>query len=105
VWIFAVLRGIPGEPSLVDGADIFGAVQNLMLAARKYGVGTTLTMLHRKRESDVARVLGLPDDARAIALIPMGYPESERFHTPRRPPVETVTHWDRWGSQRGRGAT
>jgi nitroreductase len=105
VWIFAVLRRIPGEPSLVDGADIFGAVQNLMLAARKHGVGCTLTMLHRKRESDVSRVLGLPPDARPIALIPMGYPESGRFHTPRRPPVETVTHWERWGNQRERHQT
>jgi nitroreductase len=102
VWIFAVLRGIPGKPSLIDGADIFGAVQNLMLTARKYGVGSTLTMLHRQREADVARLLGLPPDARPIALIPMGYPESGRFHPPRRPPVDTVTHWERWGNQRAR---
>lgn len=102
VWIFAVLREISGEPSVVDGADIFGAVQNLMLAARKHGVGCTLTMLHRKRESDVCRLLSLPPDARPIALIPMGYPESGRFHTPRRPPVEKVTHWERWGNQRER---
>jgi nitroreductase len=105
VWIFAVLRGIAGEPSVVDGADIFGAVQNLMLAARKYGVGSTLTMLHRERERDVARILGLPPDAGPIALIPMGYPESGRFQTPRRRPVETVTHWERWGNQRGRSET
>jgi nitroreductase len=102
VWIFAVLRGISGEPSLVDGADIFGAIQNLMLTARKYGVGSTLTMLHRRRERDVANVLGLPPDARPIALIPMGYPTSGRFHTPRRPPVETVAHWERWGVLRAR---
>ena len=102
VWIFAVLRGISGQPSLVDGADIFGAIQNLMLTARKYGIGSTLTMLHRRREQDISRVLGLPPDARPIALIPMGYPESGRFHTPRRPPVETVTHWERWGDQHGR---
>jgi nitroreductase len=102
VWIFAVLRGISGEPSLVDGADIFGAVQNLMLTARKYGVGSTLTMLHRQRDRDVAKVLGLPSDAYPIALIPMGYPLSGAFHTPRRPPVETVVHWERWGTQRAR---
>jgi nitroreductase len=105
VWIFAVLRRISGEPSLVDGADIFGAVQNLMLAARKHGVGCTLTMLHRQRESDVSRLLALPPDARPIALIPMGYPESGRFHTPRRPPAEMVIHWERWGNQRERHQT
>jgi nitroreductase len=104
-WVFAVLRGISGQPSLIDGADIFGAVQNLMLTARKYGVGSTLTMLHRQRERDVARILGLPSDARPIALIPLGYPSSGTFHTPRRPPVESVTHWDHWGTQRQRAAT
>jgi nitroreductase len=105
VWIFAVLRGISGKPSLADGADIFGAVQNLMLTARKYGVGSTLTMLHRQRDRDVAKILDLPSDARPIALIPMGYPVSEAFPTPRRPPVETVVHWERWGVQRGRTET
>jgi nitroreductase len=102
VWIFAVVTGIKGEPSVVDGADIYGAVQNLMLAARKYGLGTTLTMLHRQHEKEVAATLGLPRDARALALIPMGYPESGRFFTSRRHPVETVTHWEQWGERRTR---
>ena len=58
-------------------------------------------MLHRRRESDVAQLLGLPADAKTIALIPLGYPMSE-FSTPVRNPVETVTHWERWGRSRAR---
>lgn len=104
VWIFAVVNGIKGTPSVVDGADIFGAVQNLMLAARKHGLGTTLTMLHRHREERVASTLGLPQDARALALIPVGYPASDRFFTPRRRPVEMVTHWEKWGDLRTRSS-
>jgi nitroreductase len=72
-----------------------------MLVARKHGVGSTLTMLHRSRERDVARLLGLPSDAQTIALVPLGYPIGE-FSTPRRNPVETVTHWERWGAVRTR---
>jgi nitroreductase len=102
VWIFAAVRGIKGEPSAADGADIFGAVQNLMLAARKLGLGTTLTMLHRRDEASVASMLGLPNDARALVLIPMGFPTTATFVTNRRRPVETVTHWERWGSMRTR---
>jgi nitroreductase len=102
VWIFAVMREIRGEPTIVDGADLFGAVQNLMLAARRHSVGSTLTMLHRRKEREVGRLLGLPDDARAIALIPLGYPRSGRFTVARRGPVESVTHWERWGVRRER---
>lgn len=101
VWVIAAQRGVRGEPNLVDGADIFGAVQNLMLAARSYGIGSTLTMLHRRRERDVAKVLGLPADVATIALIPLGYPERP-FSVPRRRPVEEVVHWERWGAHRRR---
>ena len=102
VWIFAVLHGVEGAPSLVDGADIFGAVQNLMLAARKYRLGTTLTMLHRHDATKVDSLLRLPQGASAIALIPVGYVASNRFFPTRRHPVETVTHWETWGEQRTR---
>lgn len=102
VWIFAVLTGVRGEPSLEDGGSIFGAIQNLMVAARAHGVGSILTMLHLRRERAIAELLGLPADARPIALIPMGYPVSGRFSTPKRRPVETLTHWGRWGQLRSR---
>ena len=102
VWIFAVVTRVKGTPSAVDGADIYGAVQNLMLAARKYGLGTTLTMLHRQHEKRVAEVLGLPPDARALALIPVGFPASGSFFATRRRPVETVAHWEKWGRRRVR---
>jgi nitroreductase len=78
--------GTPPTPTC-----LFGAVQNLMLAARRYNVGSTLTMLHRRKEREVGRLLGLPDDARAIALIPLGYPRSGRFTVARRAPVEAET--------------
>jgi nitroreductase len=97
VWIFAVVLGVRGEPSVVDGANIFGAVQNLMLAARAHGLGSTLTMLQRRHEAEVAALLGLPQDARAVALVPLGLPSSGTFFRTRREPVETVAYWDHWG--------
>jgi nitroreductase len=102
VWIFAVINGVRASPTVADGADIFGAVQNLMLAARAHGLGSTITMLHRRNESAVASILGLPADSRALALIPMGYPTSGRFFETRRKPAESVTYWDRWGATRRR---
>jgi nitroreductase len=88
----------PGSPA---GASIYPAAQNLMLAARALGLGTTLTTLHRERESEVKTLLGIPDEVDTMALIPVGRPKG-RFGPPSRLPVEQVTYWDRWGKVRSR---
>jgi len=76
--------------------SVFPAVQNLMLAARERGLGTTLTTLHKAREGDVKALLGIPDGWETIALVPVGYPVG-RFGRPRRRAPGEVTHWNRWG--------
>jgi nitroreductase len=104
VWIFPVLKNARDESTLA-GADIYGAVQNLLLTARRFGIGSTLTMLHARREKDVSRLLGLPSDCRTMGLIPLGYPARGSFSTPKRHPVESVTYWGRWGHTRARVET
>ena len=100
VWIIPVQRGIRGQESAVSGSSIYGCVQNLMLAARTHGLGATLTTLHMGHEAEVAELLDLPDDARTMALIPLGYPARGRFSEPKRRPIEEVMHWNRWGETR-----
>jgi nitroreductase len=92
----------PADPARAAAwyGSLFPAVQNLMLAARARGLGTTLTTLHKLREAEVKAVLGIPDDWETVALIPVGRPLG-RFGRPRRTPSAQVTHWDRWGNQRG----
>lgn len=102
VWIFAVLRGVEGSANPRAGGSIYGAVQNLMLAARAFGVGSTLTALYGAHEEEVQRLLGLPDGATTMGLIPLGYPARGDFSQPRRRPVEEVVHWERWGTQQPR---
>jgi len=102
VWIIPVLRDAAGARSPRLGASIYGAVQQLMLAARAYGLGTTLTTLYAGHEDELRELLGLPADALTMALIPMGYPARGRWAQPRRRPVGEVTHWNHWGSQRDR---
>jgi nitroreductase len=81
------------------GASIYPAVQNLMLAARALGLGTTLTTLHKLHEADVKAMLGIPDDVETMALIPIGKPKG-KFGTPERLPAEKVVYWDAWGERR-----
>jgi nitroreductase len=77
------------------GSSVFGAIQNLCIAARALGLGTTLTTAHQAREDEVRAVLDIPADVRTWALIPVGHPLG-RWSEARRRPVRDVTYWDRW---------
>jgi len=77
-------------------ASIFPAVQNLLLAARALGLGTTLTTLHRAFEPALKAILDIPAAVEAVALVPLGYP-IDRHGPTRRKPVEEVAFLDRWG--------
>ena len=45
-----------------EGASVYPACQNLLLAARALGYGGVLTIWHAAVEAEVAAALGIPDD-------------------------------------------
>lgn len=93
--------GVPAanQRTLAGGSSIFGAVQNLMLAARAEGLGTSLT----GATDDILRAeLHLPEGAVPACLVPLGYPDGKRFGPTTRKPVDTVTYWDEWGAAKKR---
>ena len=102
VWIIAVLRNAAATSNLRAGSSIYGAVQNLMLAARAHGIGSTLTTLYTGHEEDVKELLSIPKDDMTMGLIPLGYPYKGRWAQPKRHLVEKVTYWDSWDSQKTR---
>ena len=79
-------------------ASILPAVQNLMLAARALGLGTTLTTVHQSIESEMREALGMPPHIHIAAIVPLGYPERP-FRATRRKPVSEVAFLDRWGNK------
>jgi nitroreductase len=85
----------PAGRARIEGS-VYPAIQNLMLAARALGLGTTLTSMHRDNEQPVKDLLGIPDEIQTFALIPLGYPVG-RWGEAKRRPVSETTHWDRWG--------
>lgn len=85
---------------LILGASVYPAVQNILLAARCLGIGSTLTTIHRFRNERVKELLGLPPSVEAAAVIPLGYPLG-KFGPPPRKPVREVTYFDRWGRASG----
>ena len=84
---------------VTQGASIYPAIQNLMLAARGLRLGTVLTTLHTQYEAEIKTFLHIPSSVETAALIPVGYPaEGERFGGARRRPLSEVVFHDRWRS-------
>lgn len=96
VWIFPVLLGAAKSTNPRLGASVYGAVQQLMLAARAYGIGSTLTTLYSGHEQETRELLGLPEDALTMALIPLGFPSKGNWSEPKRRPLDEVVFWDKF---------
>lgn len=98
VLILVCVRDAPppggGNPAGHYGS-IFPAVQNLLLAARGLGLGASLTTLHKMHEAEVKELLGIPETAETVALIPVGHPIG-KYGPTERLPVEKVLHRERW---------
>ena len=99
VWIVACLEDGP-NPSRSAGASIYPAVQNMLLAARALGLGTTLTTRHLFYEKEAEKALGLPDGVHSYAILPVGYPMG-KFGPTKRGPLSEVVYQDRWGQPYG----
>ncbi len=85
------------SPSPYEGASVYPACQNLLLAARALGYGGALTMWHLGVESELRELLEIPDGVALSACITLGVPEGR--HGPvKRKPIAEVAFDDRWGS-------
>ena len=81
--------------SVVGGASLYPAVQNLLTAARAEGLGGVLTTLIARSEPEVQQVLGMPAEWGVHAMVPLGYPRGK--HGPlTRLPLDQMVHHDRW---------
>ena len=81
----------------IRGASIFPAVQNIILACRALGLGTTITTNHLRLEHEVKAALHLPPDLSTVALMPIGYPV-RAFRPVVRRPVNEVAFADTWNT-------
>ena len=77
--------------------SIFPAIWSLQLALRSRGMGSVLTTpFEGEIERQYAEILHLPDTMTPIALVPVAYTIGEEFKPAQRPPIETITRWNRW---------
>jgi nitroreductase len=78
------------EATAFEGASVFPACQNLLLAARALGYGGALTGWHAAAEADLRELLSVPDNVFMAATITLGKPEGHHGAVRRRPIGELV---------------
>lgn len=84
------------EAGSFEGASIYPACQNLLLAARALGYGGVLTGWHALVEPQLRALLEVPDGVFMAATITLGRPVGAHGAVRRRPLRELV-YGDRWG--------
>jgi nitroreductase len=84
------------RPSVVGGASVYPAVQNLLLACRNEGLGCVLTTLLCLEEPRVRELLSIPDGWYTCAHVPIGYPVGGGHGPISRKPVAEMVSWDRF---------
>jgi nitroreductase len=85
------------DPTPTEGASVYPACQNLLLAARALGYGGVMTTWHQLVEDELRTLLDVPDGVAIAATIPLGKPQGH--HGPvRRRPLEELVYEDRWDS-------
>jgi nitroreductase len=84
------------SPSPFEGASVYPACQNLLLAARALGYGGALTMWHLGVEDELRKLLAIPDGVALSACITLGVPEGQHGAVQRKP-LDQVVFDDAWG--------
>ena len=93
---------VPYRPTthLVDGASVYPACQNLLLAARALGYGGVLTGLGQMAAPELRTLLKIPVGVELMATITLGRPRGR--HGPvRRRPLPELVYGDQWGQPPG----
>jgi nitroreductase len=79
-----------------DGASVYPACQNLLLAARSLGYGGVMTIWHMAVEAQLRQLLHMPEEVKIMATITLGRPRGGHGPVRRRPMGELV-FGPRWG--------
>lgn len=84
------------DPHPSEGASVYPAVQNLLLAARGLGYGGVITGFHFGVDSELKTLLDIPQEVFISCTVTLGKPEGH--HGPvRRRPLSELVFSDHWG--------
>jgi len=80
-----------GQPAYA--IDVAIALDHMTLAAAALGLGTC--WIGAFYEDKVKEILGVPQEIRVVALLPLGYPAEEPSPRPRKS-LDEVVAWEHW---------
>jgi nitroreductase len=72
-------------------------VQNILLACRDLGLGSTLTTMHQMFEAELHARFGIPNEYGVVVMMPVGFPAGN-FGPVRRRPAEACAGFDHFGA-------
>jgi len=83
-------------PEPMEGASVYPAVQNLLLAARALGYGGVITGFHGPVDGELKSLLEIPEDVFIACTLTLGKPAGKHGPVRRRPLAELVfgDQWD-----------
>jgi nitroreductase len=82
-------------PTPTEGASVYPACQNLLLAARALGYGGVITSFDQFVAAELRALLGIPEEVFIAATITLGKPAGN--HGPvRRRPMQELVYGDAW---------
>ncbi|MGP0030087.1 MAG: nitroreductase family protein [Acidimicrobiales bacterium] len=84
------------ESHVTDGASIYPACQNLLLAARALGYGGVMTIWNHAVDAELRALLQIPDGVEIVGTITLGRPVGSHGPVRRRPLAELV-YGEAWG--------
>ncbi len=83
------------DPNPMEGASVYPAVQNLLLAARALGYGGVITGFHGLVADELKTLLSIPAEVFIACTVTLGKPEGG--HGPvRRRPMKELVYGDEW---------
>ena len=91
-------RGGSGTTSALYGS-VYPAIWSFQLALRSRGLGSVITSIHLHSEAEIGALLGIPDSATQVALLPIAYTKGIDFKLGARKPVHEVVFHNRWVSE------
>jgi nitroreductase len=91
------LREGPGSRFHTRGSSIYPFCQNLQVAAQSLGYGSLMQTGWVLHQQTIKELLGVPPRMFLEAAVLFGQ-TAEKLGRPRRLPIESLTHVDRWGA-------
>jgi nitroreductase len=104
-----VACGDPEKSGNLDGkpyylVDVAIAVEHIVLAAWEQGLGTV--WVGALKEDKVRKALGIPENIKVVAMIPIGYPADKEgvrqklirkaVGSDNRKELKEIVHWGKW---------